>query len=821
MSEIICPYCGTSNSPDADQCRSCHKFLFGEPIVPSTPQSSPDDDWLNSLRGDTHPLPDNESTQTEETPSSEEEIPDWLARIRQRTQEEAPKEQPFEGTEQEEELPDWLKEIHITDQTGAGESQPIEQPLDEIPLPDWLAAAEGPSEPLEDTIPDTLQVTAEPEAEPMPEEGELPEWLSTLPQPSEEEIPADETALPTEETPDWLKSFGSYAGESTPFEESPADTGDDWLKSFESFGEPEPGETESSPFIPSLEAEETSPVEYPAAESLPTSEVEKTDLTGEDWLASLAAEEELPADQTTSEPLSVSGEEWLKSFDAMTEEALPQAETPKLSGEEWLKSFEPLPVEEETHLIQPEEEQPAFEESGPSAEVDSEAPPFDLLFAEELPPLEELESSAAFGIQPEESAIPDDEAVTAPFISDELPDWFADEQLLESLHEGEKMAAEGETSLEPADLPGWLQAMRPLEAVAPGRTGSDADQRVETSGPLTGYQGVLPGEALVTQYSKPGIYSGRLQVLEKQRLYASLLENLVADEKRAQPAPAEKSSAPRLLARILVSMLIVVVVLAFLVGGFTATGLPRLYAPENVAFFTRIQSLSRNTSPTAPILLAVDFEPALAGEIRTAAAPVMQDLLSNNIPLVILSTNPTGAVLAEDLLAEMDGYNPDAVMNIGYLPGGSSALAALASQPRLAAPTDHEGGFAWDRPFLQNVTKLSDFSAVLLLTDNTENSRVFVEQVATALGETPLLVIASNQAAPMIQPYIQSGQVTGMLAGLPGFAAYQQLSGGASLRSGYWNAYQAGLMLIVVMILLSSLFFIGRQLVKPKSEKRN
>lgn len=816
MSEIICPYCGTSNSPDADQCRSCHKYLSVEPSASPTPHTSADDDWLNSLRGDTHPLPDDEPAQDEVPAGGEDEIPDWLARIRQRTQEDTLEQPAGEAAEPGEELPDWLKEIHISDQSQTGEDQPADQTLDDIPLPDWLAASESPSQLVEDVIPDTLQVAAEAQAEPALEEGDLPDWLSSLPQPAAEEQPGEESALTGEEPPDWLKTFGSYADESTPLEETPAaPAGDEWLKSFESFGEAAQSEEEGLPLLLPLEDDQAQPVEMPAAEELPSGTAQTSAPSSEDWLASLAAGEQTPAPEAEVEPSAVSGEDWLRSFAAYTEEALPQADTPVPSGEDWFKSFEPPPVEQELPASAAEEELPV------PAEMQAEAPPFDLPYSQEFPPLEELESSAVFSVQADESAAPEEEVDTAPFISDDLPDWFADDQLLDTLHEGEKPAAEGETSLEPAELPGWLQAMRPLEAVAPGRAGNDADQRVETSGPLTGYQGVLPGEALVTQYSKPGIYSGRLHVLEKQRAYASLLENLVAEEKIRQPAPAERSAAPRLLARILVSALIVVVVLAFLVGGFTAVGLPGLYARENVSFFNRIQALSTSADASAPLLLAVDFEPALAGEIRTAAAPVMEDLLSNNIPLVILSTNPTGAVLAEDLLSTIRGYNPDAVLNIGYLPGGSSALAALASQPRLAAPTDRDGGFAWDRPFLQGITHLSDFSAVLLLTDNTETSRAWVEQVAPVLGETPLLVIASNQAAPMIQPYIQSGQVTGMLAGLPGFAAYQQLSGSPSPQAGYWDAYQAGLMLIVVLILLGSLFFIGRQFSKPKSEKRN
>ncbi|MEN4011957.1 MAG: hypothetical protein ROW48_07990 [Bellilinea sp.] len=835
MSEIICPYCGKPNTPDVIQCRWCQKFLFGETPASSTPDQDTDNDWLNSLRSDSEPPPEDESSPDESAvPADEQEIPDWLARIRQRSHEDADNDTPPEDSaSSDEELPAWLQEIQIPAPPQSETSQAAELPED-IPLPDWLAAAESPLPSAQDVLPDTLYVSGAEDGDGPLDHGELPEWLTTAPQsgltptgsgsslapPEEDEQPATDTPPIEEETPDWLKAFDLQEADAIQTNETPALVDDDWLKAFGTFNEPATDEAEDTPAFTPIDTGALQPAELPTESDAHEAETILPATTGEDWLASLQPAEAPAASDPTSGSPQGSGQEWLSSFDDLAEEPQPMADLP--SGEEWLKSFEPLPSEEEVPAsAQFEAEIPVLDTTGLPGEDSDQMSPSDRLYSAELSRLDDLESSAAFSLQPGEPPALEDDAEATPFISDELPDWFSDDQLLETLQEGETQAVESETSLEPAELPGWLQAMRPLEAVAPGRLGSDADQRIETSGPLSGYQSVLPGEALVTQYSKPGIYSGRLNVLEKQRAYANMLENLIADEKRSQPAPAERSVAPRLLARMLVSGLVTLVILAFLVGGFTTTSLPGLYAPESVAFFNQIQSISSATG-SSPVLLAVDFEPALAGEIRAAAQPVLEDLISGGVATVIVSTNPTGAALMEDALISANGFAPDSMINMGYLPGGSSALAALASQPMLAAPTDRDGAFAWDRPPLQGITRLSEFAAVLLITDNTDTSRAWIEQISPALGETPLLVIASNQAAPMIQPYIQSRQVAGMLAGLPGLAAYQQLSGNALTQAGYWGAYQAGLILIVVLILLGSLFFIARQLLfKPKSEKRN
>lgn len=806
MSEIICPHCGASNPPDAIECRKCHRFLFESSPSSAFPFSGEDDDWLKSLREDTEPPPEagGEEPKPSEAAPFEEEVPDWLARIRQRSQEELGREEGLstEGME-EEDLPDWLKDVEI----APGESEksaPETAGEEELPLPDWLSLVSSEEEsqtpPLQTTPP--FQ-TGEEELE-ISEEA-LPDWLKGIEQPEEtlgepptspaEEAPdwlaasslfieeeKEQISPPgPEEEPDWLKSFETFGTEPSPLtgeEQAAHEAGEDWLKAFETF--------ESAP--------EPSPVESEPEAALP----EQT------WLGSI---EELPAEpasqETEGQPEELPAEEFAR--------IPPLSENPPfdLPEEEWLGTFPPV----EESLSSLEGEAPII----PAGEQPQEVEDLTSMELEDFSALAEGASAAfTFETPPAESAA-EEELEISPFISEELPEWF-DEQVFEPSAETTSPAGESEAGLEPAELPGWLEAMRPIEAVAPGRIGTDEDQRIETSGPLSGFQGILPAEAIITQYSKPSIYSARLQVNEKQRTYANLLEAILQEEKQGRPSTGVKGAVPTIFGRMLLGILLAAAILFVLIGGVNIATPPTLFAPENVAFFSQIQSLSTSSEQNTPILVAIDFEPALAGELSTVTLPVMEDLLQSGKSLAIVSINPAGAILAEELL--IGSAAEGQILNLGYLPGGVTSIAALASQPALAAPYDRTGAYAWNQPPFQSVQKISDFAAILLLTDNTDTSRLWIEQLSPLLDNTPLLVIASNQAAPMIQPYLQNGQAAGMLAGLPGLAAYQQLSGRpANLSSAYLNAYQAGLMLIVVLILLFSLYYLVAQLFKKPEAK--
>lgn len=808
MSEIICPHCGASNPLGANQCKKCHHVFFDTPSSNTSHFKGEEDDWLKSLRDDTEPPPESEDDEAKpaDIPSFTEEMPDWLARIRQRSQEERRSEGQLEENTEDEELPDWLKDVEIS--SSQNEPSSAEPEAEEgLPLPDWLSLV-------------NLEKQGQPSparpASPSPTEGEdvdlsdeqLPDWLKGIEQAEEtavespstsqeeplnwlgsshlfvEEADTGQIPLSTSEEaePDWLKSFEAFG--TTPSllpeeEQTPPETGEDWLKAFESIeAEPEPSpiiEEETPPTLPPevrLEHIDELPADQPSPD--------ESDIPQEDLLPAETIAGEVP----TSDILSPeSAEDWLASFPSLEEGF------PSLEGE--------LP-----------EETPA-EPSVKSEDFSS--------ILEDISPLSESASSAfVFETPPAEPAA-EEEYEISPFISEELPEWF-DEQVFEPSAETAAPAAEGEAGLEPAELPGWLEAMRPIDAVAPGRIGTDEDQRIETSGPLSGFQGVLPAEALITQYSKPAVYSARLQVSEKQRNYANLLESILQEEKQGRASRGEKAAAPHVLARMLIGIVLAATILFVLVGGITLAAPPALFAPENVAFFTEIQALTASAEQNTPILLAVDFEPALAGEITTIARPVMNDLLQAGKAIAVVSVNPAGAVLAEELL--VNSASEGQILNLGYLPGGVTSIAALASQPSLAAPRDRLGVYAWDQARFQSIQRISDFSAILLLSDNTDTSRLWIEQLSPLLEKTPLLVIASNQAAPMIQPYVQNGQANGMLAGLPGLAAYQQLSGQTnSLTPGYMDAYQAGLMLIVILILLFSLCYLVMQFFKKPETK--
>jgi hypothetical protein len=94
--------------------------------------------------------------------------------------------------------------------------------------------------------------------------------------------------------------------------------------------------------------------------------------------------------------------------------------------------------------------------------------------------------------------------------------------------------------------------------------------------------------------------------------------------------------------------------------------------------------------------------------------------------------------------------------------------------------------------------------AMVLVTDNADSARAWIEQTTSSRGSLPMVVITSAQAAPMIQPYFESQQVSGMVAGLYGGAVFEQketATGTIKIARNYWDAYSFGMLLAMSLVL--------------------
>jgi hypothetical protein len=322
---------------------------------------------------------------------------------------------------------------------------------------------------------------------------------------------------------------------------------------------------------------------------------------------------------------------------------------------------------------------------------------------------------------------------------------------------------------------------------------------------------VLPAEPDVSRLGKPTGYSIKLQVSDAQQAHANLLEALVKDEGVARPLPQRSVITSQHLLRLAITIILIVTVVFP-----TLMGWPQESPPEFPPEAGAVEFYINNLKPGAPVLVAVDYEPGWSGEMDATAAGVIQHLKLMGAYPAFISTVPTGPAQAEHLLAIVGQASGAAwqmgqnYANLGFVPGGAAGLLSFAQSPQKIQPAYSDTGrSAWDEGSLVNVKSVSDFSLAIVITQNPDTARTWIEQVGPFLGEnTPLLMLLSAQAEPLVRPYYEEfqQQVKGMVIGLVGGASYENLNGQQLLALKYWNAFNLAIVVAVVIIFVGALF---------------
>jgi hypothetical protein len=418
------------------------------------------------------------------------------------------------------------------------------------------------------------------------------------------------------------------------------------------------------------------------------------------------------------------------------------------------------------------------------------------------------------------------------------PDWMsqveAEDAAAPQLFPGGEEAPQDDESLERAHLPGWLEAMRPVDAIALEDFKDTSDERMETDGPLAGLRGALPVGIETSNLAAAAPHGLKLQISEETNNRVTMLNELLAAETQPRKAASMEFISGALIRLVLFVALMMAAIWALWYGEQPGTVyLKHSPLPPAAADFQQQMSFL----PTEPVVLvAVEAEAAFSGEMDAAAEAVITYLAARRAQIVFVSTNTTGPILAEYYVENLNqqaargsvGYGNYA--NLGLLPGGPAGLISFLNDPEQTTTLDLAGQPAWGSDSGSPSAGLSNFSAVIVLTANSETARLWIEQAGPLLRERgiPLLFGVSAQVAPILQPYYHAvpRQVDGILSGLPDvyqFAsvnALAQLSGQPGEATQLVDAYSAVVMAAVLILLIGIAVNLMSTLLPARSKER-
>jgi hypothetical protein len=836
--KITCPQCKTENNFSSIKCVNCG-FNFQINSV----DSGSEPDWLALLRDSNDEdqstesnLPDTNENFFDLNGRSDDEVPDWLNRIRDIKQSDEDFRKIESGKTEE------FHPLTSTDNSDLVNSlRDEDQHLDENSI-DWIASLRDIQKPVDEE----QLLNSEKDDESHDEEiSNLPPEMDEIKKDWQIEFPIslelenDENVTPAEEFPDWLSNITSKSKNDenlndleipnwlTPNQEVPIDRANTPIEPFNL-----PEWLSKTNFLVDEEPKESS-------------ELERSDETENlpDWINDINQNKEKKTlDESPSDEESEGSVE--ATFDSvLLFNKLDMSPESKIDDEFKLDEFdsELNELEQKINALERDQpEEPAFilDESElkslsvkPFIGIDESEDWFDNI---QLP----TTSDDLIEVDPHhhkvKPKIEEADKNVLPFKFDNVPDWlenidfdYNEIEPLQSMEEEKISDSSDVDNIEKGKLPEWLKAIRPIEVVSPDISRLKSQKIIEKSGPLAGLQDVLTSESITKTYSPPPAYSVTIDVTDKQKSHVRILEEIISPVVQFNKSKKKSKTILHRMEFILIPAFLLLIITYSLFVDHTNLKFPEILPAEAVRFHNLATGyLNRNQSPSH-VLVVFETEASSYPEINLISVGFFENLFLNNHWVTSIATNPNGVLVSERILRDsylnVPSYNfEERNTNLGYLPGYGIGIQAFLSNPKTTSPGIDLNLNIWEKPPLSEINTINDFDMIVLVTDNSENAKLWIEQINLLVPDSDLLLISSAKASPLLQPYLQTNQIDGMLSGIIGGLAFNLLSQSEMNNIGrYWAILQLGAIVFVFYILAGGVISIFKKALTSDNIEKN
>jgi hypothetical protein len=244
------------------------------------------------------------------------------------------------------------------------------------------------------------------------------------------------------------------------------------------------------------------------------------------------------------------------------------------------------------------------------------------------------------------------------------------------------------------------------------------------------------------------------------------------------------------------------------------------------------------------VLVSCDYDPGSEPELQPMAETGFRHMINNHLKFVIIGLWPQGPMQANKALnaineakgkyiiensdtlfigrdifvvgADTIRYGKDFI-NLGYQSGNELIIQRMGSSIRAAFPNDAKFGRPLDSfPLMNGLNKLSDFDFIFNLSAGYPGT---VEWVQFAVDRFHVPCGAGNTAvqAPQVYPYLDTGQLTGLMGGMKGGAEYEKLTGYKAKATMAMVSQTAAHIFVVLFIIIGNLAFF---MTRGKSRKK-
>ncbi|NKB66581.1 MAG: hypothetical protein GKR89_05935 [Candidatus Latescibacteria bacterium] len=224
------------------------------------------------------------------------------------------------------------------------------------------------------------------------------------------------------------------------------------------------------------------------------------------------------------------------------------------------------------------------------------------------------------------------------------------------------------------------------------------------------------------------------------------------------------------------------------------------------------------------VLLSFSYGPSTVPELQPMALSLLRHCFRRDINVVAICMWPDAPGLAqqalEEIAAEFDKQEGIDYAFMGYKPGFQNVILNMGQDFHSTFPQDAWGASSDTLAATRNIHSLKDFDFIFDLAAGSSIDQMWIpfgqEKYKFPLGAGCTAVIA-----PDLYPYIQSGQIVGLLGGLSGAAQYEAIIGKpGEATKGMRPQSVTHLIMIAFILLGNTMYFLSRRSVQTAANSQ-
>src|SRR5262245_10422420 len=239
--------------------------------------------------------------------------------------------------------------------------------------------------------------------------------------------------------------------------------------------------------------------------------------------------------------------------------------------------------------------------------------------------------------------------------------------------------------------------------------------------------------------------------------------------------------------------------------------LPLRVSPPVKGFVNAVDGVPNGST----VLMSCDYDPGAIPEMVPMTRTAFRHLMTKDCKVVVTCLWNGGPGLVDSIVTETarefpnKRYGVDWV-NLGYKAGNEAVMVLMGQGVANAFPKDYRGNDTRSLPLMKGVRDYSTFPLIVNISAGYPGTKEWVQQVQ-ARFHVHLVAGVTAVSAPEYYPYLQSGQLRGLLGGMAGAAEYEKSRNEKGSATRGMDAQSLGHLFVALCILLGNVVQIMRR----------